>query len=178
MPSNYGFRLILVGVAILVMAGAGLFLKGFLVPDSFGRYGSYRADTIAEEASLSIQHATNASCFACHPYEAKIHKTGRHSTISCEFCHGTYADHVRDNKKFAALPVKKEGEITVLCLRCHNTEIKARSQEVIKTVAMPAHLSDQQVKITHNCNQCHHVHAPLKYIDRAKKITGIMEKIL
>lgn len=178
MPSNYGFRLIFVVVTILVMTGAGLFLKGFLVPDSFGRYGSYRADTIPEEASLPIKHATNSSCFSCHPYEAKIHKAGRHSTISCEFCHSTYADHIRDNKKFAALPVKKEGDITVLCLRCHNTEIKARSQEVIKTVAMPAHLADQNVKLTHNCNQCHHVHAPLKYIDRARKITGIMEKTL
>ncbi len=176
--SNYGLRLVAVGLTVLALAGAGLVLKGLFVPESYGLYGSFRADTIMEEASLTIRHATNSSCFACHSYEAKIHKMGRHATISCEFCHGTYADHVRDNRKIAVLPVKREGEITVLCLRCHNTEIKARSQEVIKTVAMPGHLEDQQVKLTHNCNQCHHVHSPLKYIDRAKKITGIMEKTL
>lgn len=109
MPSNYGLRLIVVGVVILIMAGAGFFLKGFLVPDSFGFYGSFRADAIMEEATQPMVHATSSSCFACHPYEAKIHKAGRHSTISCEFCHGTYADHVSENKKIAALPVKKEG---------------------------------------------------------------------
>ncbi len=67
--------------------------------------------------------------------------------------------------------MKKDTEITTLCLRCHNTEIKARSQAVIKTVAMLEHLESQKVKLTHTCNQCHHVHAPLKYINRAKLIT-------
>jgi len=158
-----------------MLAGGGLLFKKALIPDSFGVYGPYRADAIAEAALVPIRHGTNTSCFKCHPYEAKIHKNGRHKTISCEFCHGTYADHAKDGKKIGTLPVKKEKEITTLCLRCHNTEIKARKEEVIKTVAMPNHLKDQDVKITHNCNQCHHVHAPLKYIIRAKQITGLME---
>jgi len=172
---SYRKRLLIVLSGIVVLSGGGLLLKRILLPDSFGVYGPYRADAIAEAAMVSIRHGTNASCFKCHSYEAKIHKKGRHHTISCEFCHGTYADHVANDKKTGTLPVKKEKEITTLCLRCHNTEIKARSEEVIKTVAMPNHLKDQNVKITHDCNQCHHVHAPLKYINRAKKITGLME---
>jgi len=161
---------------IVVLSGGGLLLKKSLLPDSFGVYGPYRADAIVEAALVPIRHGTNAPCFSCHPYEANIHKNGRHHSISCEFCHGTYADHVDENgKKFGTLPVKKGKEITTLCLRCHNTEIKARSEEVIKTVAMPDHLKKQVVKLTHVCNQCHHVHAPLKYIIRAKQITGLME---
>jgi len=41
---------------------------------------------------------------------------------------------------------------------------------------MPEHLESQKVKVTHTCDQCHQVHAPLKYINRAKKIAGIKEK--
>lgn len=175
MNLSYQMRLLIVLLSICMLAGGGLLFKKMLTPDSFGVYGPYRADAIAEAALVPIRHGTNMSCFKCHPYEAKIHKNGQHKTISCEFCHGTYADHVADGKKTQTLPVKKEKEITTLCLRCHNTEIKARKEEVIKTVAMPNHLKDQDVKLTHNCNQCHHVHAPLKYIIRAKQITGLME---
>ena len=175
MDLSYRMRLLIVLLTIGVLAGGGLLFKQLLLPDSFGVYGYYRADAIKEAAIVPIRHGTNASCFKCHPYEAKSHKKGRHQTISCEFCHGTYADHIADGKKIGTLPVKIEKEITTLCLRCHNTEIKARHEEVIKTVAMPNHLKDQNVKITHNCNQCHYVHAPLKYIIRAKQITGLME---
>ncbi|NOX35114.1 MAG: hypothetical protein GXP56_15540 [Deltaproteobacteria bacterium] len=175
MDLSYRMRLLIVLISIGVLAGGGLVVKRLLIPDSFGVYGPYRADAIVEAALVPIRHGTNASCFKCHPYEANIHKNGRHHTISCEFCHGTYADHVKNGKKTGTLPVKKGKEITTLCLRCHNTEIKARKEKVIKTVAMPDHLKDQNVKITHNCNQCHHVHAPLKYIIRAKQITGLME---
>jgi len=175
MFSNYEFRLIITVVIIGIATGMGFVVKAQLIPDSFGTYGHYRADAIDEEVLRPIRHGTNASCLKCHPYEAAIHLKGRHQTISCEFCHGTYADHVNNGKKIGTLPVKKDTEITTLCLRCHNTEIKARSQAVIKTVAMPEHLESQKVKVTHTCNQCHHVHAPLKYINRAKQITGITE---
>ncbi|CCK78452.1 hypothetical protein [Desulfobacula toluolica] len=175
MKLSYRMRLLLIVISIGVLAGGGLVFKKLFIPDSFGVYGHYRANAIAEAALIPVRHGTNASCFKCHPYEAKIHKKGRHQTISCEFCHGTYADHINKGKKIGILPVKKEKQITTLCLRCHNTEIKARPEHVIKTVAMPNHLKDQQVKLTHNCNQCHHVHAPLKYIIRAKQITGLLE---
>lgn len=175
MDLSYGKRLLVVLIGICVLAGGGLLFKKVLTPSSFGVYGPYRADAIAEAALVPIRHGTNASCFKCHAFEAQIHKKGRHQTISCEFCHGTYADHVENDKKTGTLPVKKEKEITTLCLRCHNTEIVARKEEVIKTVAMPNHLKDQNVKLTHNCNQCHHVHAPLKYIIQAKQIIGLTE---
>ena len=175
MNLSYRMRLLIALLSIGLLTGGGLFLKQLLLPDSFGVYGPYRADAITEAALIPIRHGTNESCYKCHDHEAKYHKKGRHKTISCEFCHGVYADHIMDAKKIGTLPVKKDKEIITLCLRCHNTEIKARHEEVIKTVAMPDHLKSQNVKITHNCNQCHYVHAPLKYINRAKQITGLME---
>ena len=176
MGLSYKMRLMILVLCIGVAAAGGAMIKSLLKPASFGEYGPYRADAVEEEAAIPIRHATNGSCYSCHPYEAKIHKAGLHKTISCEFCHGPWADHVAGKKKIGTLPVKKNREITILCLRCHNTEIKARPHEVIKTVAMPEHLEAQKVKSSHNCNQCHHVHAPLKYIHRAKQITGIGEK--
>lgn len=175
MNLSYRMRLTVIVVGIVVMTAGGLLVKKLLLPESWGVYGHYRADAIAESAAEPIRHGTNASCFSCHPYEAGIHKKGLHKTISCEFCHGTYADHVEGGKKSMALPVKRNEEITTLCLRCHNSQIKARAVAVIKTVGMPDHLEKQKVKTTHTCNQCHHVHAPMKYINRARQITGMKE---
>jgi hypothetical protein len=163
-------------LGLVVFAVIGLLGKMLLTPKSFGTYGHYRADTIEEEANLEIRYWTNASCFSCHQYEAGIHLKGHHKTISCEFCHGPYADHIKDGKKVGTLPVKRGEEIKVLCLRCHNKAIQARPEEVIKTVVMPEHLESQKVKITHICSQCHNQHAPLQYINRAKEIVGMQEK--
>ena len=176
MGLSYKMRLVVLVAGLCVLMGCGVLIKGLLVPESFGLYGPYRADAILEETAKPIRHGTNASCYSCHAFEAGIHQAGLHKTISCEFCHGPYADHVDGKKKIGTLPVKTGEEITTLCLRCHNTEIKARPEQVIKTVAMPEHLKSQQVKLSHTCNQCHHVHAPLKYIIRAKEITGLTEK--
>ncbi len=176
MKSTYYSHVLRIVLGLVVFAVVGLVGKNLLTPKSFGKYGHYRADAIEEEANLEIRHWTNASCLSCHQHEANIHLNGLHKTISCEFCHGAYGDHIKDGKKVGTLPVKRDEEIRVLCLRCHNRAIKARSEEVIKTVVMPEHLESQKVKLTHICNQCHHQHAPLKYINRAKKIVGMQEK--
>ena len=170
MKSTYKSHVVRIVLGLVVFAVVGGIGKYLLTPKSFGKYGHYRADTIEEEANREIRHGTNASCFACHKHEADIHLIGRHKTISCEFCHGTYADHIKDGKKVGTLPVKRGEEIRVLCLRCHNKAIQARPEEVIKTVVMPDHLERQKVKVTHICNQCHNQHAPLKYINRAKEM--------
>jgi len=162
-------------LCLLFFAALGYIGRKVLIPESFGIYGHYRADAIQEEANRTIRHWTNTSCFSCHPYEGNIHLSGNHKTISCEFCHGPYADHVGDGKKIGTLPVKKGEDIKVLCLRCHNRAIQARPKQIIQTVTMPAHLEDQKVKLTHTCNQCHHVHAPLRYINRAKKMLRMVE---
>ncbi len=175
MKSTYYSHVLRIVLGLVVFAVVGGVGKYLLTPESFGKYGHYRADAIEEEANREIRQWTSASCLSCHPYEAAIHLKGRHKTISCEFCHGPYADHIKDGKIVGVLPVKHGEEIKVLCLRCHNRAIQARPEQVIKTVVMPEHLESQKVKVTHICNQCHHQHAPLKYINRAKKMVGMQE---
>ncbi len=172
MRSTYNSHVKRIVLGLLGAAVFGFLFKTLLLPESYGVYGRYRADAIEEEANGEIRHWTNASCFPCHQREAGFHSKGNHKTISCEFCHGAYADHITDGKKTAALPVKTKDELKVLCLRCHNRAIKARPGEVIKTIAMPEHLEIKKVKVTHTCNQCHYVHAPLHYINRASQIVG------
>jgi hypothetical protein len=174
--SKYNSHVIRIALGLVVFAAIGFIGKTALTPDSFGKYGHYRADAVMEEANREIRIWTNASCLGCHKYEAQLHLSGKHRTISCEFCHGPYADHIKDGKKVAALPVKKGDDIKILCLRCHNKAIHARPKDIIKTVTMPDHLKEQKVKLTHLCVQCHHQHAPLKYIIRAEQMLGMQEK--
>jgi len=176
LKSSYNSHVKRIAAGLVAAAVMGFLFTRLLVPESFGVHGHYRADAIGEEAAREIRHWTNAPCFTCHAYEANVHLNGLHKNISCEFCHGPYADHVKDGKKTGPLPVRKGDDINTLCLRCHNKAIQARPEEVIKTVTMPEHLFNQRVRLTHLCNQCHHVHAPLKYIKRANEIVGMLEE--
>jgi len=163
--------------AVLILAAlAGIIIRGFVIPDSFGKFGHYRGDAIQDELNLETRHMTNDSCLSCHPYIKEMHLAGIHKTVSCEFCHGPFADHIENGKKTAALPVKKKEEINALCLRCHNKIIRARPEESIKMIAMPKHLEEKRVRLDHNCDQCHNVHAPLMYVSQAKEIMGVSEE--
>ena len=175
MQEKYNTHVKRIVLLLVIVAVVGFIAKKIFTPSSFGKYGFYRADAILEEVNRPIRHGTNDSCLRCHPHERELHLKGKHSTISCEFCHGVYADHIKDGKYAGKLPIKRNKEITILCLRCHNKAIQARPHKVIKTVEMPKHLKDKGVRTDHTCNQCHYVHAPLLYINQAKMMLGLQE---
>ena len=160
----------------MLLVFLGLAAKKIFTPGSFGKFGHYRADAIQDEKDRPLRHMTNDSCLSCHPHIKEMHLEGIHKTVSCEFCHGPLADHVEDNVKIAALPVKQGKEITTLCLRCHNQIIRARPKESIKMIAMPQHLEEKHVRLDHNCDQCHNVHAPLMYVKAAKRMSRVEEE--
>ena len=160
----------------VIAAVLGLVVKMIATPRSFGKYGHYRGDAVMDEREREVRHMTNDSCLDCHPYIKEMHLGGIHKTVSCEFCHGPYADHVKDGKKIAALPVKHDEEIKALCLRCHNQIIRARPKESIKMISMPQHLEDQHVRPDHVCDQCHNVHAPMMYVKAAREIIGLQQE--
>ncbi len=166
-------RVIVILVALGVVGGVA---RALLLPPSFGKYGHYRPGAIREEMNREIRNKTNDSCLGCHPYIKKIHLAGVHKTVSCEVCHSAYADHVQDGKVIAKMPVRRGEEIRTLCLRCHNRIIRARPKEAIKMIAMPDHLQEKGVRTDHVCNQCHHVHAPLKWIQEAREAMGLAKK--
>ena len=146
-----------------------------MYPQKMGEFGHYRGDAVMDEVNRPIRNGTNASCLVCHPYIREMHLEGVHKTVSCEFCHGPAADHVKDGNLIGDLPKKQGEEIKTLCLRCHNQIIRARPKESIKMISMPQHLEEKKVRIDHNCNQCHNVHAPLMWVNQAKAIVGAGE---
>jgi len=169
---SHVFRIILI---LVVTAVVGVLIRNLVLPDSFGEYGHYRGNAIKDEINRPIRNGTNASCLSCHPYIREMHLRGVHNTVSCEFCHGPVADHIKDGKVIAQLPKKVGADIKKLCLRCHNQIIRARPKESIKMITMPQHLQEKHVRIDHNCNQCHNVHAPLMWVNEAKAIVGAGE---
>jgi hypothetical protein len=173
--SRYNSHLIKLIIAFVVFGVAAFFGRQFFIPESMGQYGHYRGTDIADQKNVPIKLHSNEACFECHKPIRKIHKKGVHKTVSCEICHGPYGNHIENDQKIGTLPVMRDKEITQLCLRCHNKIIQARPRESIKVIGMPEHLEQKQVRITHNCNQCHMVHDPLLWIIQAKEMMGIVE---
>ncbi len=174
--SKYNAHLIKVILILIIMGIGGIAAQAVFIPDDFGEYGHYRTGAIEDEINRIVRNQTNESCLKCHPYIKKIHLGGVHKTVSCEFCHGPNADHAVDGKKIADMPVIRGEEIKQLCLRCHNKIIRARPEESIKMIAMPQHLEEKRVQTSHVCNQCHHVHAPMKWVIEAKKAHGLIKE--
>ncbi|MBE0492519.1 MAG: hypothetical protein IBX44_09770 [Sulfurospirillum sp.] len=157
------FRLVLllVGIVILIVVGRMIFL-----PDSWGQYGYYRGAYIHEEAAKNLVYGTNDSCKECHKEIYDLKLQGHHQRLSCEICHAPVGEHAQNGEKIADMP-RKLGEPQVdLCLKCH---IKVEGKpEKFPVIEYPKHLSDQNVKVTHTCDQCHTVHAPLENIERGR----------
>lgn len=174
--SNFLSHVIKIILVLIVVGIVGVAVRAMVLPKSFGEFGHYRGDAIQDEINRPIRNGTNASCLACHPYIRQMHLAGVHHTVSCEFCHGPVADHVKDGKVTKKLPKKQGKEIKRLCLRCHNQIIRARPKESIKMISMPRHLEEKHVRIDHNCNQCHNVHAPLMWVNEAKAMVGTGEE--
>ncbi|MBW1792089.1 MAG: hypothetical protein JRJ14_07480 [Deltaproteobacteria bacterium] len=176
MQSSHNAHVKRLVVFFVIAALLGLVAKMIATPRSFGKYGHYRGDAVMDERDREVRHMTNDSCLACHPYIKEMHLGGIHKTVSCEFCHGPYADHVKDGKKIAALPIKHGEEIKPLWLRCHNQIIRARPKEAIKMISLPQHLEEQHVRTDPVCHQCHNVHAPMMYVNAAREIIGLQQE--
>ena len=98
-------------VALLLIAGLAVVSIGrtLLVPASFGLYGPYRYDNVAEQMKVrEPAHAGPAACGECHEKEFKRRAGGKHATVSCEVCHAPKAFHVK-----ADLPGVKKEDISV-----------------------------------------------------------------
>ena len=174
--SKYNAHLIKVFLVLIVLGVGVIAAQALFIPSDFGKYGHYRTGAVEDEINRLVRNQTNESCLKCHPYIKKIHLSGVHKTVSCEFCHGPNADHAVDEKKIADMPVKRGEDIKALCLRCHNKIIRARPEESIKMISMPLHLEEKKVQTTHICNQCHHVHAPMKWVIEAKRAHGLIKE--
>ena len=138
------FRL---AAVFLVGTLAFLGMRVFLVPKSFGQYGHYRGDAIAEMAARPVKFAGHQACEDCHADVLEKKKAGRHARVNCEACHGPLAKHADDP---SVQPVKLD--TAVLCVRCH--EANAAKPKGFPQVASADHSTGLP------CDTCHQPHSP------------------
>lgn len=143
--SGHLFRL-----AAVVAAGVLLFLviRGFMVPKSFGQYGHYRGNAIAEIAGRRVRFAGHETCETCHAEVLEKKKSGKHVHVNCEACHGPLAEHADDPA--SVQPPKLD--TAVLCVRCH--EANAAKPKGFPQVASAEHSTGLA------CDTCHQPHSP------------------
>ena len=169
-PTAHVVRIALTLAGMMII---GFSLRPLFLPDEFGKYGYYRPGAVEDEANRVVRNMNNESCFDCHPRIKKIHLAGVHKDVLCEVCHGAHGDHVEGETVIGAMPVVRDQEIRPMCLRCHTKIVQALPPETIKLVALPEHMEKRKVRTDHVCNQCHHVHAPLKWVHEAREMMGL-----
>ena len=153
---------------LLLCAGvAGIVVRHFLVPESFGLEGPYRYDALADHMAKAPVHGSLTACKSCHGEVFDAHALGKHATVRCEVCHGPLnnpdplATHVKGEEKNAAMPTDRSVK---LCINCHQ-RLDAKPDDMPQIDAME-HLTTLEVapedgKLEDGlCITCHDVHSP------------------
>lgn len=143
---------------ILVVLALAVFhiVRTLFTPVSFGRYGHYRADNVAEQINRPVVHGGAGSCQTCHGERNEQVRSGAHIRVECETCHAPLAFHVKDGVKTGDMVQNRSA---ALCLRCHEKlEGKPPSFPQIQSTE---HLSKMGAAAGIDvCLNCHNAHDP------------------
>ncbi len=154
--ARHVFRALLVLLVVIVAVSLG---RGSLRPKSYGQFGPFRGENVAEQMNVRPpQHGGAASCATCHPAQAQKRSAGRHQAVSCEVCHGPLALHVTGGKRTAAMPMDPSFG---LCARCHR-KILGRPEK-FPQVVLDQHVQEKGGSLPvqgRACLDCHDPHSP------------------
>ncbi len=144
MPSQAKRLLLLFAIAIAVL----LLLRHLLVPESFGRYGHYRANAVGDVASAKLHYAGHLVCRECHEDIAAVKTSSMHAPVACEACHGPGYAHTQDptTYKLSAPRGRKR------CAYCH-------SYDASRPTGFPQ-INPAQHGGDDPCITCHNPHQP------------------
>jgi len=149
--ARHVFRVLFVLLLAIVAIVVG---RTLLVPKSYGLYGSYRFDNVAEQASARVPlHGGAVACADCHEDRAKVVSAGSHKSVSCEICHAPLGRHVKDGDVVAKMNVDHS---FTLCARCHQ-KILGRPEPFPQVVLSQHVKSKLEGKV---CLECHDPHSP------------------
>lgn len=155
---RYAKHIFRLGLLLIFVIAATVIVLRLFVPESFGKYGNYRADNLKEQMAIPVvwEGSKNDACIECHKQNTFKKMASRHKNVPCMNCHGPITEHVKDNKRIAAMTISKSWKN---CARCHQ-KLAARAH-VVPQVDVVEHLKDNGVTIEENvCIQCHNPHAP------------------
>ncbi|MHB1147815.1 MAG: multiheme c-type cytochrome [Lutibacter sp.] len=140
------FRLFL---TFVVFVGIFILIQHFLKPDSFGKYGHYRANSMDDNKMRTFYYKGEATCTECHQdiYDQKVLDV--HDAVRCESCHSPKIAGTIDCK---VKPPIVKGTIE-FCAQCHATNA-GRLEKGVPQLDFKEHYKKQ------NCIECHNPHAP------------------
>lgn len=145
--------------AVLLLAlstVAFILVRHFAIPQTFGMYGHYRFDSVAEHAGSTPVYGDVQTCAECHGEETEIKAEGKHASVSCEVCHGPLGMHVQGDQKVAAMPVPQS---PTFCGRCHQ-RLVARPKDFPQLVFRNHVVEKGQTMNADVCKECHDAHNP------------------
>ena len=138
-------RLALAGLLVLLIF---LAIRHQLVPESFGKYGHYRAASLDEIAARTPVFAGRDTCATCHTDVAEAKSKGPHANVSCEGCHGPAGKHAQD---FSSQKPPRP-DTAKLCPVCH--EADGAKPKNFPQVVSKEHSGGAA------CGTCHNPHQP------------------
>jgi hypothetical protein len=132
-------------------------VRSLLIPESFGTYGHYRGDNLAEQMTMPLVHLESGFCTDCHQDQHKSWQESNHRTVNCEVCHGHWEIH---NGNLKTMTAAKSNEA---CLLCHQA-LTGRPASVSQVKSFALHLAEKEETGTDvkTCVECHDPHAPLE----------------
>ena len=125
-----------------------LVARYFLVPDSFGKEGHYRFNSIAENKEKVMNYVGKEACADCHDDKALEIKSDVHAGLSCETCHGPGLAHIDSPESVKLIKSDQRS----FCGTCHS--INLSRGKVIVQIELKEHNPDKK------CIECHNPHQP------------------
>jgi len=136
-------------LAFAIFISLFLVLRHFLVPDTFGKYGPYRAAAMDDYVPLEIHYSGQQACFECHQDVEDLKAQDVHSEIHCETCHGPGQKHVVSSKAGDVLKPSDRD----FCGSCHVINA-GKLKSTINQIDLNKH------NVGKNCIECHNPHQP------------------
>jgi len=134
-------------VVFVLVVATFLFVRPFLIPSDFGKFGHFRASAVDEIAAQEIHFAGHVVCLDCHDDIMEVKQSGFHKNVSCEVCHGPAYAHSEGEEVELSAP-RERG----YCPLCHEY-LPSRP------TGFP-----QIISASHNpmeaCISCHEPHEP------------------
>lgn len=145
---NFPKQIIPLAIIFVALIAALVAARIMLVPESFGKYGHYRANAVDEIAAQEMVFAGAKACYECHDDIYDLKAQSRHKHVACEVCHGPAMDHTEAPDEVTPdIPTGRDG-----CTLCHGYNLSRPS-------GFPQIVSER-----HNpgraCMSCHEAHNP------------------